>query len=79
MPAGEVPHRLFEQFLREDKVFMVTTNLTRRAGVSRRVIFRGQSEVGAKLKLDTDVRLAPFNLDLLEIPSCNFLGVVGDL
>ena len=41
--------------------------MTRRAGVSRRVIFRGQGEVGAKLKPSTDVRLAPFNLDLLEI------------
>ena len=27
------------------------------------------AEVGAKLKLDTDIRLAPFNLDLLEISS----------
>ena len=46
--------------------------MTRRAGVSRRVIFRGQGEVGAKLKLDTDVRLAPFNLDLLQISSYEF-------
>ena len=29
-------------------------------------------EVGAKLKLDTNVRLAPFNLDLLEISSYEF-------
>ena len=46
--------------------------MTRRAGVSRRVIFRGQGEVGAKLKLNTDMRLAPFNLDLLEISSYEF-------
>ena len=46
--------------------------MTRRAGVSRRVIFRGQGEVGAKLKLSTDMRLAPFNLDLLEISSYEF-------
>ena len=48
------------------------SNMTRRAGVSRRVIFRGQGEVGAKLKLDTDMRLAPFNLDLLKISSYEF-------
>ena len=47
-------------------------NMTRRAGVSRRVIFRGQGEVGAKLKLDTDMRLAAFNLDLLGISSYEF-------
>ena len=46
--------------------------MTRRAGVSRRVIFRGQGEVGAKLKLDTDMRLAPFNLDFLEVSSYEF-------
>ena len=46
--------------------------MTRRAGVSRRVIFRGQGEVGAKLKPSTDVRLATFNLDLLEISSYEF-------
>ena len=46
--------------------------MTRRAGVSRRVIFRSQGEVGSKVKLDTDVRLAPFNLDLLEISSYEF-------
>ena len=46
--------------------------MTRRAGVSRRVIFRGQGEVGAKLTLDTDVLLAPCNLDLLEISSYEF-------
>ena len=40
--------------------------------MSRRIIFRGQGEVGAKLKLDTDIRLAPFNLDLLEISSYEF-------
>ena len=43
-----------------------------RAGVSRRVIFRGQGEVCAKLKLDTDVRLAPFNLVLLVLSSYEF-------
>ena len=47
-------------------------NMTRGAGVSRRVIFRGQGEVGAKLKLDTGMRSAPFNLDLLEISSYEF-------
>ena len=46
--------------------------MIRRVGVSRRVIFRGQGEVGAKLKLRTDIRLAPFNLDLLEISSYEF-------
>ena len=46
--------------------------MTRRAGVPRRVIFRGHGEVGAKLKVDTDVRLAPFNLDLPEISSHEF-------
>ena len=46
--------------------------MTRRAGVSRRVIFRGQGEVGTKLKLNTDIRLAPFNLDLLQISSYEF-------
>ena len=51
--------------------------MTRRAGVSRRVIFRGQGEVGAKLKLNTDVRLAPFNLDLLEISSYEFYWGYG--
>ena len=51
---------------------MVTPEMTRRAGVSRGVIFRGQGEVGAKLKLNTDMRLAPFNLDLLEISSSEF-------
>ena len=35
-------------------------------------MFRGQGEVGAKLKLSTDVRLAPFNLDLLQISSYEF-------
>ena len=40
--------------------------------MSRRVIFRGQGEVGTKLKLDTDITFAPFNLDLLEIPSYEF-------
>ena len=50
--------------------------MTRRAGVSRRVIFRGQGEVCAKLKLDTDVRLAPFNLDLLEISPYEFSGAM---
>ena len=39
---------------------------------SQRAIFRGQGEVGAKLKLSTDVRLAPFNLDFLEISSYEF-------
>ena len=29
-------------------------------------------EVGAKLKLNTDIRLAPFNLDLLQISSYEF-------
>ena len=47
--------------------------MTRRAGVSRRVIFRGQGEVGAKLTLDTDVGLLLFNMDLLEISSYEFL------
>ena len=47
-------------------------NMARRAGVSRGVIFRGQGEVGAKLKLNTDVRLAPFNVDLLWISSYEF-------
>ena len=46
--------------------------LTRRAGVSRRVIFRGQGEVGAKLKLNTNITFAPFNLDLLKISSYAF-------
>ena len=46
--------------------------MIRRAGVSRRVIFRGQGEVGAKLKLNTKVTFAPFNLDLLEISSYAF-------
>ena len=46
--------------------------MTRRAGVSRRIIFRGQGEVGAKLKLDTHITFAPFNLDLLEISSYEF-------
>ena len=45
------------------------SKMTRRAGVSRRVLFRGHGEVGAKLKLSTDVTFAPFNLDLLEISS----------
>ena len=51
--------------------------MTRRAGVSRRVIFRGQGEVGAKLKLSTDLRLAPFNLDFLQISSYEFCWVYG--
>ena len=51
----------------------VDTQVFRRAGVSRRVIFRGQGEVGAKLKLSTKVTFAPFNLDLLEISSYEFL------
>ena len=38
-----------------------THDLSRRAGVSRRVIFRGQGEVDAQVKLDTDGRLTPFN------------------
>ena len=46
--------------------------MIRRAGVSRRVIFRGQGEVGSKVKPDTDIRLAPFNLDLLQISSYEF-------
>ena len=46
--------------------------MTRRAGVSRRRIFRGQGEVGAKLKLDTNLSFAPLNLDLLEISSYEF-------
>ena len=46
--------------------------MTRRAGVSRGVIFRGQGEVCAKLKLNTNMQLAFFNLDLLEISSCKF-------
>ena len=50
----------------------LSPEMPRRAGLSRRVVFRGQGEVGAKLKLDTDVRLAPFNLDLLEISSYEF-------
>ena len=54
------------------KVFMVAPKMTRRAGVSRRVIFRGQGEVGMKLKPSTDVRLAPFNLDLLQVFSYEF-------
>ena len=51
--------------------------MTRRAGVSRRIIFRGQGEVGAKLEPSTDVGLAPFNLDLLEISSYEFSWVYG--
>ena len=47
-------------------------DVTRRAGVSRRVIVRGQGEVGAKLKPSTGMRLAPFNLDLLQISSYEF-------
>ena len=46
--------------------------MIRRAGASRIVIIRGQGEVGAKLKLDTDIRLAPFNLDLQEASSYEF-------
>ena len=46
--------------------------MTRRAGVSRRVIFRGQGEVGAKLKLDTDITFARFNLDFVWISSYDF-------
>ena len=77
MPEGKVPHNLFEHFPNEDKVFMVQTKMIRRAGVSRRVIFRGQGEVRAKLKLDTDVRLAPFNLDFLQISSYEFSWEYG--
>ena len=40
--------------------------------VPRRVIVRSQGAVDAKKKLDTDVRLAPFNLDFLESLSCDF-------
>ena len=81
LPEGEVLQNSFEHFPSGDKVFMVAPKimifienlyLTRRAGVSRRVIFRGQGEVGAKLKLSTDVRLAPFNPDFLQISSCEF-------
>ena len=51
MPEGEVPQSLFGHFPGDVKVFMVAPKimiyikLTRRAGVSRRVIFRGQGEV----------------------------------
>ena len=41
--------------------------------------FRGQGEVGAKLKLNTDMRLAPFNLDLLEISSYEFSWGYGEI
>ena len=60
------------------KILLAKTNcwiyakMTRRAGVSRREIFRGQGEVGAKLKLDTDITFAPFNLDLFRISSYEF-------
>ena len=51
--------------------------MTRRAGVSRRVIFRGQGEVGAKVKLGTDITFAPFNLDFLQISSYEFSSGYG--
>ena len=46
--------------------------MARRVVVPRKVIFRGQGEVGAKLKLNTNMANAPFNLDLLEISSYEF-------
>ena len=54
-----------------------TLKMTRRAGVSRRVIFRGHGEVSDKLKPSTNWSFAPFNLDLLEISSCEFSSGYG--
>ena len=54
------------------KLFVTAGMMTRRAGVSRRLIFRGQGEVCAKLKLETDVRLTPFNLGWFKVSSYFF-------